>query len=80
MKRNPMVRDRNLARLLFTMVLLLVLEPVSARAYVTKRVVLVIIDGLRYSEGFGDPAHEFVPRMAALAEQGAVVDDFRNDG
>lgn len=44
------------------------------------RVVLVIIDGLRYSEGLGDPAATHVPRMAALATQGAIVEPFINDG
>ena len=49
-------------------------------AYKTERVVLVIIDGLRYSEGLGDPETRFVPNMAALAKQGAIVEDFQNDG
>ncbi len=45
-----------------------------------QRVVLVIIDGLRYSEGLGDPQHRWTPRMAALAAQGAIVEPFRNNG
>ncbi|NQV15053.1 alkaline phosphatase family protein [bacterium] len=49
-------------------------------AYETERVVLVIVDGLRYSEGLGDEAHDYVPRMAEMADQGAIVGDFRNDG
>lgn len=52
----------------------------SILAYQTERVVLVVVDGLRYSEGLGDPDHEFVPRMSELAAQGAIVDDFQNDG
>ena len=52
----------------------------TANAYTTERVVLVIIDGLRYSEGLGDSDHIHTPRMAALAEQGALVNDFQNDG
>jgi len=60
--------------------LLVIFVPGHVRAYETERVVLVIIDGLRYSEGLGDPNHEFVPRMAEIAEQGALIDDFRNDG
>ncbi len=61
-------------------VLLLILSFSQLQAYTTERVVLVIIDGLRYSEGLGDPEHLQVPRMAALAEQGALVTDFQNDG
>jgi len=52
----------------------------SCFAYTTDRVVLVIIDGLRYSEGLGDPEHVHTPRMADIAEQGALVADFQNDG
>ncbi|NQV41215.1 MAG: T9SS type A sorting domain-containing protein [Candidatus Marinimicrobia bacterium] len=52
----------------------------SGLAYTTERVVLVIIDGLRYSEGLGDVNHVMVPQMASLAEQGALVGNFQNDG
>lgn len=48
--------------------------------YETENVFLVIIDGLRYSEGLGDPSHTFVPEMAALAAQGTIVEPFTNDG
>ena len=46
----------------------------------TEHVVLVIIDGLRYTEGLGDPQRTYVPEMDALSLQGAVVEPFRNDG
>lgn len=46
----------------------------------TEKVVFVLIDGLRYSEGLGHPARAYVPRMAALAEQGTIVEPFRCDG
>ncbi len=65
---------------LLILLVLLVLVPIATRAYETERVVLVIIDGLRYSEGLGDPNAQYVPGMAALAEQGAIVDNFHNDG
>ena len=66
---------------LFTVLLMLIFPGlVPAYGYQTERVVLVIIDGLRYTEGLGDPNHTQVPRMAELAEQGAIVDNFRNDG
>jgi hypothetical protein len=51
-----------------------------AAAYETRNVALVIIDGLRYSEGLGDPDHTHVPEMWALAQQGAIVEPFLNDG
>lgn len=43
-------------------------------------VLLVIIDGARYSETFGDPDREHIPVMHSLSHQGTVIDDFRNDG
>jgi hypothetical protein len=58
----------------------LLLAAASAQAWQTERVVLVIIDGLRYSEGLGDPTHAHVPQMAALAAQGAIVEPFTNQG
>ena len=52
----------------------------KAQALETERVVLVIIDGLRYSEGLGDAAQEYTPKMHDLAQQGSIVEPFRNDG
>lgn len=48
--------------------------------YQTEQVVLVIIDGLRYTEGLGDPSHTYVPNMYALSQQGAIIEPFLNDG
>lgn len=41
--------------------------------------ILVIIDGARYSETFGDPTGQYIPRMHLLKNQAAVVDTFLND-
>lgn len=43
------------------------------------KVVLVIIDGLRYSDGLGDPMAQNVPQMALLAAQGTLIEPFLND-
>ncbi len=53
---------------------------VMASAGETQHVALVVVDGLRYTEGLGDPSHTYVPEMWALAQQGAIVEPFRNDG
>lgn len=45
-----------------------------------RSVILVIIDGARYSETLGDPQGTYVPRMNALQQDGVVVDNFINDG
>jgi hypothetical protein len=49
-------------------------------SYQTEHVVLVIIDGVRYTEGLGDPNHNYVPYMNALKPEGAIVEPFQNDG
>ena len=46
----------------------------------TKNVIIVIMDGARYSETWGDPSHTNIPRMAALASQGVVCTSFWNAG
>lgn len=51
----------------------------AAPPYRTENVILVIIDGLRYSEGLGDTTHEFIPKMYALSRQGTKIEPFTND-
>ncbi|NNE09603.1 MAG: T9SS type A sorting domain-containing protein [Gemmatimonadetes bacterium] len=70
------------AALVATLTALLVFCTTRAHAdeYVTENVVLVVIDGLRYSEGLGDSTRRYTPRMAELAELGAKVEPFLNDG
>jgi len=72
--------SRSNSFVILSFILLMALLPASGKAYVTDHVVLVIIDGLRYSEGLGDPSFEQVPRMGALASEGALINDFQNDG
>jgi hypothetical protein len=64
--------------LLFWLGLTLVGSP-PAGAYESDHVVLVIIDGLRYSEGLGDSSHAHVPEMYELSKQGSIVEPFVND-
>jgi len=46
----------------------------------SRNVVIVIIDGARYTETFGDATHTYIPKMAAMAEEGALISEFYNDG
>ncbi len=71
---------RSTTRTLCFLSMVLVFGFVRGLAYSTDHVVLVIIDGLRYSEGLGDPSHAQVPHMASLAEQGSLISDFQNNG
>jgi hypothetical protein len=51
-----------------------------AKAQSNQKMMIIIIDGARYTETFGDPSHTYIPRMAEIAGQGALVNVFRNDG
>lgn len=56
-------------------------SPAPAAAAKAKHVVVLVIDGARFSETFGDPTHQYIPHLATeLAAQGAVWTDFANDG
>ncbi len=58
-------------RLLALLTLLLVSAPCSAAAYATRHVVVVVIDGARYTETLGDPTFANVPAQGnVLAPQG----------
>lgn len=51
----------------------------SISAEKTTKMIIVVIDGARYSETFGDPGRTYIPRMDQLSEQGSIVDEFYND-
>jgi len=47
----------------------------------TDHTIIVVLDGIRASEGFDDPAHAHVPRMwNDLRPLGTWIPEFRNDG
>ena len=49
--------------------------------YRTENAIIVVIDGVRFSESFGDPDREYIPRMAGeLCREGVVNRTFFNDG
>ena len=50
------------------------------RQYLTKQVIILVIDGARYTETWGDPTHQYIPNMAALAAEGSVFTNFNNNG
>jgi len=51
------------------------------REYQTKNVIIVVVDGLRYSEGWGEVTHQFIPKMAnILSKEGVVNTHFYNLG
>jgi hypothetical protein len=49
--------------------------------YKTEKVIIMVMDGPRYSETWGDPQHRFIPEMAnKMAPEGAVFTNFYNNG
>jgi len=49
------------------------------KQYQTKYVIVLVIDGPRYSETWGDSTHQYIPNMAQMAKQGVISDNFYND-
>lgn len=51
------------------------------RTFVSKYVVILVIDGPRYSETFGDSSYQYIPYMGKyLAKEGTLFTNFRNNG
>lgn len=56
-------------------------EPTINQEYKTENVIILVMDGPRYSETWGDPSHEFIPRLANdLASHGNIYTQFYNNG
>jgi predicted AlkP superfamily pyrophosphatase or phosphodiesterase len=54
---------------------------VSARlGYKTQNVIIVVVDGARYSETFGDSTHQNIPNLYAMRSQGVALSNFNNMG
>ncbi len=49
--------------------------------YKTENVIVIIMDGPRYSETWGDTSHQYIPHMANdMAPHGVIYSGFRNNG
>lgn len=55
-------------------------QDVPATVFKTKHVVIIIVDGPRWTETWGEPWHLYIPQRAAMAQQGVVLTNFRNEG
>jgi predicted AlkP superfamily pyrophosphatase or phosphodiesterase len=49
-------------------------------SYKTQNVIIIVVDGARYSETFGDPTHQNIPNLHAMQSQGVVLSNFTNMG
>jgi hypothetical protein len=75
----------NSKKILFALYCFLILVPVHAAAeiskYKTENVIVLIMDGPRYTETWGDSTHQYIPHMANdMAQHGVIYSDFRNNG
>lgn len=48
--------------------------------YKTQNVIVAVMDGVRYSETFGEPNRAYIPNLAALEKEGTLFTDFRITG
>jgi hypothetical protein len=55
-------------------------DVVLPKKYKAKNVVVIIIDGPRYSETFGDTSHQYIPELFALSKKGKLFTNIYNDG
>lgn len=59
--------------------LLLFLGFTSSFAQSDDKIMIIIIDGARYTETFGDLSKTYTPKMWDLSKQGSILDNFEND-
>jgi len=53
----------------------------SPYIYKTKNVIIIVIDGARYSETWGDSTHQYIPQLATqMAKEGVINTAFYNNG
>ena len=67
--------------LIFCTAKLFAQAPAQGKKYQTERVIVLVVDGPRYSETWGDKTHQYIPHMAKdLAPSGVVCTKYYNDG
>ena len=76
----------NTKKILFGLLCLIFVSSSFASAaetskYKTENVIVLVMDGPRYSETWGDSTHQYIPRMANdMAQHGVIYTGFRNNG
>ncbi|NOX48499.1 MAG: T9SS type A sorting domain-containing protein [Chlorobi bacterium] len=67
-------------KLKITFILILLVNSLFSFAEEGEKIVIVIIDGARYSETLGDTTRAYTPKMWEIADEGTMIDNFYNDG
>ncbi len=52
----------------------------GVKTYKTQYVIIIVVDGARYTETWGFPGHQFIPNRSAMLNRGAMCSSFYNDG
>ncbi len=55
-------------------------DKTATKPYKTKNVIVLVIDGPRHSETWGDSLFQHIPSMSAMTREGVLCSDFRNEG
>jgi len=55
-------------------------QELKTKKYQTRNVIIVMIDGPRYTETWGDPLHSNIPVRDSLAAYGVLLTNFKNEG
>jgi hypothetical protein len=48
--------------------------------YKTQNIIILVIDGARYTDTWGNPTHQFIPHRSAMMQQGVFCSQFYNNG
>lgn len=51
-----------------------------ATPYKTQNVIIIVVDGARYTETWGEPTHQFIPHRSAMLSEGVFCSQFYNNG
>ena len=54
--------------------------PIPDPQYKTQNVVIVVVDGPRYTETWGDSLHRYIPKRYEMLQQGVLCNAFFNNG
>lgn len=52
----------------------------NVKTFKTNKVIILVVDGPRYTETWGDSSHSLIPNRFALLNEGVMVANFRNNG
>ncbi|KAA3622297.1 MAG: sulfatase, partial [Bacteroidetes bacterium] len=56
-------------------------ETLATEQYKTQNAIIIVMDGARFSETWGDPSHQYIPYMAGkMAKEGVFYNRFYNNG